>query len=198
MAKLKGPGHSDSASGAFNKCMIFRKTKNGSVLTNYYKPGSRNSFTPSVAQLAQRSRYADAIQTWRDLSLEDKNFYNTEAKNAGDIISGWNFFLKAFMKGIPVVYDFIASGINGSSVGSPNGGYLNSGSTFAGHPYYICSNDDGDWALFNNSVVWFIVPLSDVGGSVVAQWNGNSEIVGEYTGTFPGTSATGSVTVSLP
>ncbi len=94
MAKLRGAMHSDEAAGKFGGSMIFRRGKNGPVVTGYYKPGSAKPFTLSPAQIAQREKYGQAVQAWRALTIEEKAVFNENAKAQN--ISGWNLYFKNY------------------------------------------------------------------------------------------------------
>lgn len=86
MAKLKGACHSDSASGSFEKSMIFRTGKRGTVLTSYYKPGSARKFVISEAQILRRESYAFGMILWNFLPSIEKNYWNLLEKNGSVII----------------------------------------------------------------------------------------------------------------
>jgi hypothetical protein len=112
MAKLKGPGHSDSASGTFGKCMTFRMTKRGAVLTGYYKPGSVNKSIASHSQLAVRLRYGQAVEAWNALTDEQKIEFNIRAQSSGRAMSGWNLFMKEFVYNpVPIGLEWSADDI---------------------------------------------------------------------------------------
>jgi hypothetical protein len=99
MAKVKGPMHSDSAGGQFGKNMIFRSGKKGTVVTKYYKPGSAKKFTLSEAQIAQRTKYGEAVEAWRALTNEEREIFNENAKAQN--ISGWNLYFKNYFGDVP-------------------------------------------------------------------------------------------------
>jgi len=99
MAKLKGAMHSDEAAGKFSGSMIFRRGKNGAVVTSYYKPGSVRKTSPSSAQIAQREKYGKAVQYWRTFTDEQKAIYNQNAKVLN--MSGWNLFFKNYTGSTP-------------------------------------------------------------------------------------------------
>ena len=86
MAKLKGALHSDSASGAFNDGMIFRKGKRGCVLTKYYKPGQVNKFICSPAQIARREAYRLGMALWNSLTAQEKEYWNLLEKEGSVIV----------------------------------------------------------------------------------------------------------------
>jgi len=103
------------------------------------------------------------------------------------------------------VYDYIATGGN-SSLGSPAGGYIDSGKVFPEYTqnhYYTYYNGQTTWALLNNGVTWFVIPESEFRtGPFTAQWAGGSYIIGDYTPYYgagtSGTSHSGTITISAP
>lgn len=97
MAKLRGPGHSDSARGAFNNSMIFRMTKRGAVLTGYHKPGSAHDVVASEAQLARREMYRAGLDYWALLSTVEKAVWTALAKSKA--LTGFNLFISAWLFG---------------------------------------------------------------------------------------------------
>lgn len=147
MAKIKGPLHSDFASGTFKNQMVFRQLKSGCVLSKYYKPGSVNPFILSDSQIALHIRYGQAVGAWKSLDIVEKAVYNDRAKFVGDKFSGWNLFMKEFMLAPPPpIYDLVLTGnANLHFGGSPNGNYNIVGSIL-GHPTYM--RDDGAFYIF--------------------------------------------------
>lgn len=86
MTKLKGALHSDYAGGTLAGSMIFRQGKKGSVVCGYYKPGSVQKSSPSLAQIARREAYALGIALWNSLTSEEKKYWNLLEKNGSVIV----------------------------------------------------------------------------------------------------------------
>ena len=86
MAKVKGPLHSDSASGAVGKNITFRHSKNGSVVTGFYFPGSFKKVSASSAQILQRTKYRLGLDLWNSLPQEEKEYWNLLILNGVVII----------------------------------------------------------------------------------------------------------------
>lgn len=144
MAKVNGPLHSQSASGSIGQAVTFRKSPHGTVALKHSFPGSRESFTPSGAQLLQRLFYGQMVEAWHNLTPEAKAVY-TEAGHKVSL-NGWQYFVSVAGNGIVLPnilvldsftdvkdtlltdhipdYDFIGSGwVQGYlQAGDPSGG----------------------------------------------------------------------------
>jgi hypothetical protein len=68
MATVTGPLHSDQASGTIAAQLTYRRSKRGTTVTAYSRPGSVNPFAATEAQLAVQARTKEIMQTWPTLS----------------------------------------------------------------------------------------------------------------------------------
>jgi len=103
MVRLRGPLHSLKASKKFADLLVFKTYGNRNILTKYSFPSSKKPFTISTGQTNQRNSYADAVEAWNDLTDEQKEEYNTEAK--GEQYTGYNLFIKGYITDNPVFGD---------------------------------------------------------------------------------------------
>ncbi|MCD6131915.1 MAG: hypothetical protein J7J61_07430 [Candidatus Hydrothermae bacterium] len=81
MAKVKYPLHSTKATGRLAKSLIFRETKKIAHVTGFYFPGSKIKRKPSTAQSTQRNSYKKKVESWNQLSYEEKCYWLKDAKN---------------------------------------------------------------------------------------------------------------------
>lgn len=195
MAKVKGALHSDSAGGKFACQMIFRRGKQGAVVTKFYKPGSANPFVPSEAQLFQREKYGQAVEAWRALTSEEKAVFNEQAKSLD--LSGWNLFFKQYTPTPPgPTYDFVVSGdISPDATGGYNEDVLNYPDGWNGKPVY--ARVAGGYNIWwnTNSLAWSISVL--VNYDYPDSWNGGGETpVGSYD-PFPDGAMSGNPVVAI-
>lgn len=92
MVQLKGPLFSQKAQKQLGKTLIYKTKKGKGFLTKYNKPGGRRLFTPSSTQTQMRIIYNEGVAAWNDLSDNEKEVYNENAK--GQKYSGYNLFMK--------------------------------------------------------------------------------------------------------
>jgi len=96
MAKVKGPLHSDQASGKFAKCMVFATNKGRAYVRQLVTPKNPNSFK----QQAIRSLTTDASKAWQSGATVGTVVINPTYKSAFDLaavpmqISGFNLYMK--------------------------------------------------------------------------------------------------------
>lgn len=91
MAKPVGPLLSVEARGQFGKVLNFSKRKSGQMVRQYHSPHK-----PRTAdQLIQREKIALLTAQWQAMSTSAKAVYNTQAKNSGLPITGFNLFIRA-------------------------------------------------------------------------------------------------------
>ena len=76
MARIIGPLGSFSASKQLGKRLVFKNKKGRNLVTKYSKPGSKNPFTPSAAQVVMRGYMRDAREAWQNLSDANKQAWN--------------------------------------------------------------------------------------------------------------------------
>lgn len=104
MAKLKGPLHSEKASKQLGHNLIFKTYGNRSILTRYNKPGGTKPFKKSTDQTQMRTTYGEAVEAWRNLSNNEKQAYNDQAKSKP--YSGYNLFMKEYFANHPLFGDY--------------------------------------------------------------------------------------------
>lgn len=92
MAKLDRPLYGESATGTFARVLAYRKT---TFYPSVAKRPSRKS-PPSGGQSNQRSLYSAACQAWHALTAAEKAQY---VANRPANLSGFNFFIKLFLRG---------------------------------------------------------------------------------------------------
>lgn len=96
MAKLRGPFHSDDASGKFANCMVASKWKGRSYMRQLVTPKNPNSFK----QQAIRGLITDASLAWKTGATVGTVVINATYKSAFDTaalpmqISGFDLYIK--------------------------------------------------------------------------------------------------------
>ena len=90
MAKAKGPLFSLNASGSVGKLMTFSARKSGPQVR--YQKKQKDVITD--ARTEQRDFFKEAVEAWNALSEEEKEEYNTRAKNLD--ITGYNLFISEY------------------------------------------------------------------------------------------------------
>ena len=93
MPKVTGPCFSLGASKALKKTMIYQRKKGLDVLYKYHKPGSREPFTRSPKQAAQRAIIGNLVAQWRAFSQAVKDSWDKVAKTVGYIGTGYHYFI---------------------------------------------------------------------------------------------------------
>ena len=112
MTKVIGPALSLEAKGKFGNTVQFQKTPEGFSLYKKHKPGDVVKKEPSNLQISKRYIYKFASIRWQVFTDEEKEVWNTLAKQQGDIMSGWNLYYKNVCKdqlnnlGIVALWDF--------------------------------------------------------------------------------------------
>ena len=90
MAKVKGPLMSLAASGIFENLMEFRTGQNRTTVHGRRsKPDHR-----SPAQIAQMTRFQDAVGGWQGLGSEQKATWKTAAQGKG--MTGYQFYVSEY------------------------------------------------------------------------------------------------------
>lgn len=108
MAKLRGPFHSDDASGKFANCMVASKWKGRSYMRQLVTPSNPKSFK----QLAIRSLITDASLAWKNGDTVGTVVIDATYKAAFDAaavsaqISGFDLYIK---NSVAINYDATTS-----------------------------------------------------------------------------------------
>lgn len=101
MAKVKNPCMSEDARGKLGD-LVFEKNKK----TNYVKFNKVSKKPPSDKQKSNNKKWGEGIETWRNLSPENKQTWNDFAKEKKG--SGFNYFMKDWM----LMFDVGIYGVN--------------------------------------------------------------------------------------
>ncbi len=103
MAKVTGPLFSDSASGNLRKTIVYTRSKNKEIVKgNRLKKNDTYSFdikkydTQTSKQLAVREEFKNALQSWKELTEEQKNEVKEKARMLG--LSGTALYIREYMK----------------------------------------------------------------------------------------------------
>jgi len=91
MAKTEGQLFSLSASGTLGKVLTYQGRKG--FRHTHKKALPTNPNTP--AQIADRLIFAEAVASWQSLTQEQKNVYNAQSDNYGNI-PGFNIYIKLY------------------------------------------------------------------------------------------------------
>ena len=98
MAKLTGPLMSLAASGQLGKTLVFGDWKGIKYARQYIIPANPNS----AGQQSIRGFLADAVAAWlsttAQLNAKDKANLNTEAAGQGKPLSGFNLFVRNYVR----------------------------------------------------------------------------------------------------
>ncbi len=93
MPKLTGPCFSLSASKTLKKLLTFQRKKGQNLSVKYHQPGSREPFNLNFAQACQRADIGFLVVAWQDLSAEEKEGWDDDAKVAQYIGTGYHYFI---------------------------------------------------------------------------------------------------------
>ncbi len=99
MAKVRGPLFSSDAAGGFGRSLLFRGGPGGSRVSRHPALSRKPSGGPTAAQEAQRAAYAAAVAAWHALSPEERAEWAAQAAATGRLVTGYNLFLAAHMRG---------------------------------------------------------------------------------------------------
>jgi len=94
MAKADGPLFSLEAKGTTKKTLTYQKRKGTSVVYQYKKPGSVNSYYPSATQNNARFLYILAQVGWANISQAKKDSCKILADAESRPMSGFNYYVK--------------------------------------------------------------------------------------------------------
>lgn len=102
MARVRGPLMSFEASGNFAGQMQFRCNRYGGHVYRPPDPVTQNQRPATVAQTAQREKYALGRAAWNTLDEEDKIAWNATATASKEDVTGFNLFMQmAMTTGLP-------------------------------------------------------------------------------------------------
>lgn len=101
MANLKGPLFSLEAQKQLGKTLIYKMKGSRAFLTKYNKPGGKNPFDASPAQLDKRMLYNLIIACWQCKTDNQRAVFNNEAKSKNLKMSGWNLFYQYAINDLP-------------------------------------------------------------------------------------------------
>jgi len=93
MPKVTGGLFSLKATKSIKKTITFQGKKGQNIVYKYHKPGDKNPFTPSDSQVTQRLAIKALVEEWQALSAGSKADWDTLAKEAGYIGTGYHYFI---------------------------------------------------------------------------------------------------------
>ena len=94
MAKVIGPLHSDSASGAYGKTLVFATWKGIKYVRAYVIPANPNT----AAQQVIREYFSTAVDKWQTEIQTVKDAWNTYAASSSMAMSGFNFYVQKYIE----------------------------------------------------------------------------------------------------
>lgn len=93
MPKVTGPCFSLSAAKSLRKFISYQGKRGLNLVTKYKKPGSREPFSPSPSQQAQRTRVGNLVAQWQALSSITRGVWDNYAKFIRYIGTGYHYFI---------------------------------------------------------------------------------------------------------
>lgn len=85
--KIKGPMHSDSASGLFGERLVFSKRASGQQV----RLQKKQKDVVTISRTQNRVLYTAGVSLWNDLSAYEKSLF------VSDSMSGYNLFMKEYL-----------------------------------------------------------------------------------------------------
>jgi len=113
MAKVVGPALSLDASKSLKKTVTFQRRSSGNVIYPFQKPGGRAPFVPSAGQNTQRALIGSLVAQWQALSQSAKDVWETAAKRARYIGTGYHYFIHT-QAVVPEVFEWSGSNVKWS------------------------------------------------------------------------------------
>lgn len=93
MPKLTGPLFSVEARGTLGNALTFKKGKEGQRVEKVPRPRDRKS----VAQVAQRDLFVEAVLYWHSLGMSQRDY--AEVKGDALRITGYNYVIREYLRG---------------------------------------------------------------------------------------------------
>ena len=101
MAKVVAPGISLGAKGTVGDALTFQMKGLGHAVYKY-SPASKETYdSPTEAQQTQRSRIAQLVEDWKNLSAEWRTAWENAAEAAGYHAAGYHYFIHLGGAGVP-------------------------------------------------------------------------------------------------
>lgn len=96
MAKVQAPLFSFGATGKLAKSLVFTKWKGIAAVRQYLIPANPKS----AGQVAQRTKLTNAVASWHTAAItaDDQSAWNALASLAAKPLSGFNKFVKEFIR----------------------------------------------------------------------------------------------------
>lgn len=91
MAKVNYPLYSFEARGNIKKCITYSKNVSGNIV----KKCPKSRVEPSEDQEKIRGYYSEGVNTWNNMTEEEKKIYDIMA--IGTIYSGYNLFIGQYI-----------------------------------------------------------------------------------------------------
>jgi len=102
--KIKGPLLSENAHGSIAKAITYSKRRTHNHARKYQPPRK----DPSPKQRAQRRITEFLVAQWQNMAANDKASWNTEARNSGLNITGYQYFLRTAQRNLYTHHGLLA------------------------------------------------------------------------------------------